>query len=100
MKWPNFIVCRWRGAVPLSQVFWTDMVIVGTAVNLVATLAAMFLFSRDAPVVLSAATYFSPLLLNVFLVVAVWRSAASASPTVALAARAAAIAWLVAATAL
>jgi hypothetical protein len=91
---------RWRGEVPLGQVFWDDMVLAGSAVNVATTLLAMYLFSTDVPVALAVTVFFSPLPLNCFLVAAVWRSAESAPAATALAARSAAIVWLVAATTL
>ena len=91
---------RWRGEVPLDRVFWTDMLFIGTAVNVATTVIAMVLIASDGPSVLVVAVFFSPLPLNVFLVVAVWRSAEAASATGAFAARTASLVWLLAATAL
>jgi hypothetical protein len=81
-------------------VFWDEMLLAGTAVNVAAALLAMLLFSVEAPVALATAIYFAPLPLNCFLAVSVWRSAASASQATAFAVRFAAVAWLLAATAL
>jgi hypothetical protein len=91
---------RWRGEVPLDRIFWTDMLLIGTAVNAATTVIALFLISSDAPSVYVVAIYFTPLPLNAFLVFAVWRSAEAASTTTAFAARAVSLVWLVAATAL
>ena len=76
------------------------MVLVGTAANVVTTLTAMILISAEASIALVVAIFFAPLPLNAFLVVAVWRSAESASATAAFAARIASVAWFLAATAL
>lgn len=91
---------RWQGEAPLGKVFWDDMLLVGTAVNVATTLLAMFLFSTAAPVALAVTIFFVPLPLNFFLAVAVWRSAGAAPAATAFAARMAAIAWFVAATTL
>jgi hypothetical protein len=91
---------RWSGQVPLAKVFWNDMVMVGTIVNVITTLLAMLLFIADASIILVVMTFFSPLPFNIFWVVAVWRSADSATGTKACVARTAALAWLFAVTAL
>jgi hypothetical protein len=96
----RFFQRRWRGEAPLAGVFWNDMLLAGTIVNVTSTLLAVLLLTTGASTPLVAVVHFSPLPLNVFLVVAVWRSAESAAGTVALAARMAALAWLLAATAL
>jgi hypothetical protein len=91
---------RWRGEAPLDRVLWTDMLLIGTAVNAATTVIALFLISSDAPSAFVVAIYFAPLPLNAFLVFAVWRSAEAASATTAFAAKAISLVWLVAATAL
>jgi predicted phage tail protein len=96
----GFFRTRWRGEAPLAGVFWNDMLLAGTIVNGSATLLAMFLLSAGTSMILVGITYFAPLPFNLFLVVAVWRSAAAATATAAFAARTAALAWLLAATAL
>jgi len=96
----QFLRMRWRGEAPLARVFWRDMLLAGTLVNASATLLAVLLLSAGVSMLLVGIAYFAPLPFNVFLVVAVWRSAESAAGTTALAARMAALAWLLAATAL
>lgn len=91
---------RWRGEAPLAAVFWDDMILIGTAVNVAFTLLALVLLSLKAPLALSLAAYFAPAPLNIFLFVAVWRSAARASGAAAAAARIAALIWLLAALSL
>ncbi len=91
---------RWSGKVPLAKVFWNDMVLVGTIVNVITTLLAMVLFIADALIILVVMTFFSPIPFNIFLFVSVWRSADSATGTNACVARIAALAWFFAVTAL
>lgn len=96
----DFVRTRWRGQVALAEAFWTEMLLVGTGVNVGTTLLAMLLLAADAPVGLAAAAFFAPLPLNVVLVVSVWRSAEAAAGPSAAAARLVALVWLLAATVL
>ena len=95
-----WVAGRWRGEAPLGTVFWDDMLIAGSALNLGLTRLAMALASADAPDAVAALAFFAPLPANLFLVAAVWRSAARSRPLVAAAARGAALFWLVVATTL
>ena len=65
----------WAGNRPLAEAFWHYAIVYGIALNLVATIAAMALFSGDGPAALGTAIYFLPTPYNLFMVVAVWRSA-------------------------
>ncbi|MCD6671791.1 MAG: hypothetical protein LT106_02965 [Burkholderiaceae bacterium] len=58
----------------MSTLLWRDMLIIGTAVNAVATFVALMLAARGTPSALVAAVHFAPLPYNVFLWVAIWRS--------------------------
>jgi hypothetical protein len=71
----SFLQTRMRGEAPLETVFWRDMLAVGTVVNLAATVAAFALFAAEYPAWLGLAVNFLPLPWNLFLFVAVWRSA-------------------------
>jgi hypothetical protein len=88
----------WSGAMPLSRVFWTDMLIIGSAVNLAAMLLAILLFIAGAPVWLGVFIHFSPLPYNILLLLAVWRSAAREASTWGFLAQIAGVLWLAAAT--
>jgi hypothetical protein len=90
---------RWRGEAPLGIVFWRDMLLYGTMINVVATLASLMLLAFDAPAALATAIFFLPLPWNFFLFYAVWRCAALAG-LVGAAAQILAALWLVGATAL
>jgi hypothetical protein len=65
----------WRGELPLARVFWTDMLVVGTVVNIAATIAAMLLFVAGAPIAVGVAVHFAPLPYNLLLFFAVWQAA-------------------------
>ena len=69
----NFFRSRWNGQVPWSVLLWRDMLAVGTAVNLGATLLAVVVAIAGAPFVLVALLHFSPLPYNVFLFAALHR---------------------------
>ena len=65
----------WRGELPLVRVFWTDMILIGSLVNIVGTAAAMLLFVSGA-LVLGVIVHFAPVPYNILLFLAVWQSAA------------------------
>jgi hypothetical protein len=69
----NFFRSRWNGQVPWSVLLWRDMLAVGTAINLGATLLAVVVAIAGAPFVLVALLHFSPLPYNLFLVAALHR---------------------------
>jgi hypothetical protein len=71
------------------------MLVLGTTANVVAAFAGLLLFAGDAPSALAAAVFFSPLPYNVFIVTAVWRSAAKTAAPWAPAAQLGAAAWFV-----
>src|SRR5688572_24771888 len=93
----QFLLSRWRGEVPLSTVLWRDMILVGTALNLLASLAAVGLLIAGASTIMALMVHFGPVPWNVFLFLIVWRCSAFAG-TEALLARLTAVIWLVAVT--
>lgn len=84
----------WLGRPSLPRIFWNDMLLVGTAISLTATMLGYLFLAADAPVAVSLAISMAPLPYNLLLVAAVWRSAATATADWAGSARAAAVAWL------
>lgn len=70
----NFFSRRWRGEVPLRIVFWRDMLVVGTAVNVLATFVALMVASQGAASWTAVAIHFAPLPYNIFLISAVGRA--------------------------
>ena len=70
----RFFSRRWRGDVPLSRVFWGDMLGVGTFINLLASVIALILAARGVDLWIAAALHFSPLAYNLFLCMSIWRS--------------------------
>ncbi len=76
--------------MPVRSLLWRDMLAVGTAINLLATFAALMLASQGAPAWWAVALHFAPLPYNLFLVAAIRRTAPSASISWAVA-----LVWLV-----
>ena len=91
----RFFAARWRGSVALERLFWRDLIIVGTAINIAATLAALGLLAAKAPLAAALAVHIAPLPYNLFLAFAVWRTAERRGGGLAFAYQLAAIAWLV-----
>jgi len=69
----RFLVSRWRRQVPQGVLFWRDMVLVGTLVNVVFTVVALIFAASSSNMALAAAVHFAPLPYNLFLVAALWR---------------------------
>lgn len=69
----KYFARRWRREVPLPGLLWRDMLGVGTAVNLLATFAALMVAAAGLATWLAAAVHFAPLPYNLFLFLAVWR---------------------------
>jgi len=72
---PAPVRALWRGEAPLGVVFWWHTVTVGTLVNAATTLLFVALLSLGAPDALNVAALLLPVPYNIFLAVAVWRSA-------------------------
>lgn len=71
----SFLLSRLRGEAPLGTVFWRDMALVGSGVNMGATAAALALFAAQFPAWLALAVNFLPIPYNAFLLIAVWKAA-------------------------
>jgi hypothetical protein len=69
----NFVARRWRGEVPLRRLFWRDMLVVGSLVNVFASFGALIAAAAGAPMAWAAALHFAPLPWNLFLFLALWR---------------------------
>ncbi|HEV2900293.1 MAG TPA: hypothetical protein VGX71_21145 [Pseudaminobacter sp.] len=94
----SFFASRWRGEAPLDRLFWRDMVLFGSLLNVLATAAAILMLGLKAPLVVVLAVHFFPVPYNLFLFAAVWRTADAAGNARAAFFRSAALLWLVAAT--
>ena len=89
----SFLLSRSRGEVLLATVFWRDMILFGTAINIAAAFTALMLLAAEfsTPVVLSV--FFAPMPWNLFLVFSVWRSGKSAPAESATITRVGAALW-------
>jgi hypothetical protein len=97
--WPiAFFVRRWRRQVPLGLLFWRDMIVVGSLLNLAAAFAGLLALGFKAHLAVATLVFFSPLPYNVFLVASVWRAADLIPDARAWSVRAGATIWLVIAT--
>ncbi|BCH22637.1 hypothetical protein MesoLjLc_23710 [Mesorhizobium sp. L-8-10] len=95
---PGFLVARWRGQVTMSRLFWWDMVVVGSAINVATTIAALMVLGMKVPVALALAVHLLALPYNLFLFLAVWRTAEKTTPKIAWIAQLGAAAWVILAT--
>lgn len=91
-----FFVRRWRRQVPLGLLFWRDMIVVGSALNLAFAFAGLMALGFKAGPAIAIAVFHAPLPYNFFLFAAVWRTAELAPPATASTVRFGAIAWLIA----
>jgi len=86
----------WRGEFSLARVFWTDMLVVGTLVNVATLLITLLAFGVGAPAPLGVAIFLAPLPYNLLLFMGVWRSAARENSQWSWPAQTMAVMWLVA----
>ncbi len=70
----NLFRQRWKGAVPMRRLFWHDLLMVGTLVNIVASVAGLALLAGGAPAWLAVTLHFAPVPYNLFLLLSVGRS--------------------------
>ena len=71
----SFFRSRWLGQVPIDRLFWRDMMLVGTGINVASSAAALILLGLKMPLGLVLAVHFAPVPYNIFLAIAVWRTA-------------------------
>jgi hypothetical protein len=91
----SFLLSRWRGQAPLETVFWRDMIVIGTAINIAAAAAALGLLIYGASTPAALAVHFGPVPWNFFLFLSVYRSADNAAGANVLTTKAGATLWLV-----
>jgi len=93
----QFFAARWNGEISLATLFWRDMVVVGTGLNIAATLGAIVLLVvAKLPLVAVLALHFALTPYNLFLAFAGWRTAERRGGGAAFAWQMAAIIWLIA----
>jgi hypothetical protein len=67
------IQMRWSGAVPVSTLFWRDMIGVGTAVNAIVLFIALMFYAQGYSAI-AVAIHFATLPYNLFLWMCIWRA--------------------------
>lgn len=70
----SFIGKRWRGEASLSTLYWRDMLMVGSVVNLLTGFVALMIAAQGGDLRVAAIVHFATLPYNVFLVLALWRT--------------------------
>jgi hypothetical protein len=91
-----FFASRWRGQVLLERIFWRDMLLVGTLINLATAMLALLILAAGAPAPIAITVYLAPLPYNFLLYVGVWTAAAQAVPAKATTVRFIATLWVAA----
>ncbi|RWM24801.1 hypothetical protein [Mesorhizobium sp.] len=71
----GFFRSRWQGQAPLDRLFWRDMLFAGTAINIASSALALVLLGLKLPLWLVLAAHFLLVPYNIFLTLAVWRTA-------------------------
>ncbi len=93
----GFLLRRWRRQVPLATLFWRDMIVIASIVNVAAGATALILLGLKAGAAASMIVFLAPLPYNAFLLAAVWRATDLADALRANAYRLGASLWFVAA---
>jgi hypothetical protein len=92
----GYVQNLWRGEIPLGRVFWSDMLIIGTVVNIAAMIAALLLFVSGAPIAFGVVVHFAPVPYNLLLLLGVWHAAQREASEWSFAAQAIAVIWFIA----
>lgn len=71
----GYFAARWCGLVPSQTLFWWDMVAIGTLLNAVAGLISLILLARGVHNGIAVAFFALLIPYNLFLLLAVWRTA-------------------------
>jgi len=69
-----FITKRWHGRIGWRTLFWRDLLLIGTGLNLLMTGTALALLSQDAPMHWVLLAHLLPLPYNLLIVSAIWRA--------------------------
>ena len=68
----SFITQRWHGRIGWRTLFWRDLLLVGTGLNLLMTGLALALLSQDVPAQWALLAHLLPLPYNLFIVSSIW----------------------------
>ena len=70
----NFLRQRWQARVAWQTLFWRDLLMIGTGLNVLMTGTALLLMLQDAPMHWVLLAHLSPLPYNLLIVSALWRA--------------------------
>jgi hypothetical protein len=70
----SFFLARLRGDAPLQTVFWRDMVLIGTGLNVISSAMMLMLIAAEASNRTALIAHFAPTPWNLFLFYSVWRA--------------------------
>lgn len=90
----GYFATRWHGNISLTRLFWWDMVMIGTILNMATTLVALGVLAMKGTTAAGLAVHFAAMPYNLFLFLAVWRTAEMAAPSRAWLAQLGAAGWL------
>lgn len=65
----------WLGEMPLARAFWEYAILYGLLLNLLTTIGSLMLFAAKAPAGYGLGLFLLAVPYNLFVLVAVWRSA-------------------------
>ena len=92
---PEAIRRRLAGDVPLGEALCSDMLVIGSMVNIAIGLCAFAMIAADFPIWLPVIIFLAPQPYNIILLISVWRSASRRTQRGADLAIAAAVIWFV-----
>ncbi|WP_312795382.1 hypothetical protein [Tianweitania sp.] len=69
------VLQRWEGAIPLRVLIIRDMLILGTLLNVLTTIASLIVLGSGASAWIGFAVFLLPLPYNLFIFLCVWRVA-------------------------
>lgn len=70
----TFITQRWHGRIGWRTLFWRDLLLIGTGLNLLMTGVALALLSQDVPIHWVLLAHLLPLPYNLLIVSALWHA--------------------------
>lgn len=70
----GFFGSRWCGETYLGKLYWRDILIVGSVINLFTGFIALMIAAQGGDVWVAAMVHFASLPYSVFLVLALWRT--------------------------
>jgi len=91
----DLVARLWRGEIDLPRAFWEYAILYGTLANTVTTVGTFAALAAGLPGAAALAIHLAPVPYNVFMAVAVWRSAGNyrGAPEWALLARIGVVVW-------